>query len=360
MDAAARRPDDLFADTRMSFGDHLEELRRRLWKALAGVGVCLCAGFVLDAVGYALGRPEVGVGYPVMRALTEPAQERAREFYRRRNAEARERLLHALRAGDPELLRPEPMPVGLPARPLAEHFGLRPRDPGAERIEVVITVYPGFIEVLQKDGEDLLNTRGFMRSLSPQEVLWSYVKVSLVSGLVLAGPWVLWQFWAFVGPGLYPHEKRPVYVYFPASVLLFAAGVVLCQLFVLPAALDTLLGFNAWFGIDPDLRLSEWLGFAVVLPLVFGIAFQAPLVMVALARLGVMTADGFARHWRGAVAGMALFAALLTPTTDAVTFLHLFVPLLALYALGIGLCRLLARGEVDEDLLESEAGQVGV
>ena len=76
----------------------------------------------------------------------------------------------------------------------------------------------------------------------------------------IASPWVFYQMWAFVAAGLYPHEKRYVYTLLPASVALFLAGVVLCQLVVLPSAVRALLTFNDWAGYDPDLRLPAELG----------------------------------------------------------------------------------------------------
>jgi sec-independent protein translocase protein TatC len=177
-----------------------------------------------------------------------------------------------------------------------------------------------------------------LTALSAQEMFVAYFKVTLLCGVVLASPLIFYQFWAFIGAGLYPHEKRYVHVYLPFSIGLFLAGVFLCFIWVLPGAVKALLAFNDWLGVDPDLRMSEWFSLAVILPLVFGISFQTPLVMLFLNRLGMFSWEDYLRKWRYAMMVLAVFAAVITPTPDAVTMLYLFVPMFGLYMLGIVLC----------------------
>src|SRR5262249_3208683 len=164
-------------------------------------------------------------------------------------------------------------------------------------------------------------------------------KVALVCALILASPWVFWQLWSFVAVGLYPHERRPVRVYLPCSVGLFLVGVIGCQFLVMPKAVEALLWFNRWLVLAPDLRLNEWLGFALLMPLVFGASFQTPLVMLFAGRLGIVDAATFGRVRRLAWFGLAIAAAFLTPTTDLLNLLLLWVPLVVLYEVGVLLCR---------------------
>jgi len=119
---------------------------------------------------------------------------------------------------------------------------------------------------------------------------------------------------------------------------LFLAGAALCQFVVLPGAVKALLGFNSYVDLDPDLRLNEWLGFAIMLPLVFGISFQTPLVMFFLNRMGLFTAQAYWQKWRYAVFIMLLFSAIITPTPDVVTMMYLFVPMFGLYVMGVLIC----------------------
>ena len=104
-------------------------------------------------------------------------------------------------------------------------------------------------------------------SLAPLETLTIFFMVALVSGLVLASPWVFYQAWAFVAAGLYRHERRYVTKFLPFSLGLFLAGVFLCFFFVLPITLTFLLQFNVYLGVAPTLRLSDWMSFATILPL---------------------------------------------------------------------------------------------
>jgi sec-independent protein translocase protein TatC len=156
-----------------------------------------------------------------------------------------------------------------------------------------------------------------------------YFEVTLVCGIVLASPWVFFQIWSFVAAGLYPHEKRYVLHYLPFSVALFLGGVLVCQFLVIPKAVEALLGFNEWLGLEPDLRLSEWLGFTLLLPLVFGLSFQTPLVMLLLQRLGVLTVDAYRRQRRLAWFVLAVFAAVITPSVDAYSMVLLCAILIA-------------------------------
>ena len=122
-----------------------------------------------------------------------------------------------------------------------------------------------------------------------------WLKAALIAGLVLAGPWVFYQVWMFVAAGLYPHERQFVHVYLPFSIGLFLFGVFM-SCFVFKPILSFFLGFNRSMGIDPEPRISEWLSFVLFLPLGFGLAFQLPIVMLFLERIGVFTVGTYLKH----------------------------------------------------------------
>ena len=176
-----------------------------------------------------------------------------------------------------------------------------------------------------------------------------YFKVALACGLVVSSPWVFWQIWSFLAAGLYPHEKRSVHVYLPVSLSLFLAGVFLCEFLVIPRAVEWLLWFNEWIDLKPEVRLNEWIGFATLLPVFCGLAFQTPLAMLFLVRIGLIGSDFFRRHRR--VAYFVLFViAALGPGGDALSLIYLAVPMCLLYELGIRLCDWAARPAIpDED-----------
>jgi sec-independent protein translocase protein TatC len=194
-----------------------------------------------------------------------------------------------------------------------------------------------------------------MSTLNVQEAFMVWFKVCLVCGLVLGSPWIFWQIWTFVAAGLYPHEKRYVHVYLPVSLGLFLAGVVLCELFVIPKAIEALLWFNEWLGFKPDLRLNEWLGFAIFMPVIFGLSFQTPLVMLFLAKIGIVDVTSFQNKRRYFWFFMAVFAAVITPSTDALSMLFLWVPMSLLFELGIVLIKMQPRGpDLDADVPDPE------
>ena len=106
----------------------------------------------------------------------------------------------------------------------------------------------------------------------------------------------------------------------------------------MPKAIEAMLWFNEWLGIGADLRLNEWLGFALMMPLVFGVSFQTPLVMLFMHKIGLVSAQWFRDYRRICWFLMAIFAAVITPSVDAISMLLLWVPMGGLYELGILLC----------------------
>ena len=143
--------------------------------------------------------------------------------------------------------------------------------------------------------------------------------ICMVSGLVMTSPWVFYQVWAFIAAGLYRHERHYVKKFLPFSLGLFLSGVFLCFFGVLPVTLGFLLQFNVWLGIEPTMRITDWMSFATILPLVFGVCFQTPLIMLFLERIGIFTADDFRSKRKIAILIMVVAAAILRrgPTCSA-------------------------------------------
>lgn len=355
--------DDVFKDSRMSFGDHIEELRTRLFAALKGLLFCMVIGFALDFAGERTGASWLGVGRPVMKLIVDPVETQARNFYFRKlrhlfnklpatptDPEEAVRIRKKLADNEDDLLSltedelqkliaaPRDLPILIPVEPFKEAFG-EPKNKELKQIAVTVQVYPSHLNAYNLEGEALLASKKYLTTLSAQESLVVYFKVSLLCGVVLASPWIFYQIWAFVAAGMYPKEKAYVYKYLPFSIGLFVTGILLCQFIVLPGAVKALLGFNSWIDTDPDLRLNEWLSFAIILPLVFGVSFQTPLVMFFFNRLGTFSWEDYWAKWRYALLIMMVFAAVITPTPDAVTMLYLFVPMFGLYMLGVAICR---------------------
>jgi sec-independent protein translocase protein TatC len=182
-----------------------------------------------------------------------------------------------------------------------------------------------------------------VQALGAHEVFMIWLKAGAVTGLLIASPWIFWQVWQFVAAGLYPHEKRYVAIYLPFSLILFLAGASLAFFFVFEPVLDFLFSFNRRMNIDPDPRISEWLGFVLFMPIGFGIAFQLPLVMLFINRIGIFTIEAYLEKWRVAILVICVISMLLTPA-DPVSMMLMAVPLTVLYFLGIALCKWMPKG----------------
>jgi len=176
-------------------------------------------------------------------------------------------------------------------------------------------------------------------TLNVQEAFVMYMKVATVAGLIFSSPWVFYQLWLFVAAGLYPHERRYIYVYMPISIGLFLGGAVFCFYLALPLVLDFLLGFNRMLGLTPQIRMSEWVSFVIMLPLMFGLSFQLPVIMLFLERISIVSVETYRSNWKLAVLGISIAAMVLTPTGDPGSMLLMFGPLVLLYELGILMCR---------------------
>ncbi len=249
-----------------------------------------------------------------------------------------------------------------------------------------------------------------------------YLMLGIKAGLLLASPWIIYQFWLFVAAGLYKRERSLVYRYIGPSIMLFISGVAFFFLIVLPIMLKFFLAFNQqvpmphlqpnrietliyggqtgvtaaaklptgdqvspllipmvrsnpthfpkhhialWYNavqgrllihaegktlainaqpadslFAPLAMLHDYLGFVTIMALVFGLAFELPMVMMVLAQIGVFSAEKFRKMWRYAVLILAVLSALLAPTPDVVTFSSIFLPLILLYVLGLILATL--------------------
>ena len=159
------------------------------------------------------------------------------------------------------------------------------------------------------------------------------LKILLMSGFLLALPFVLYQVWAFVAPGLYSHEKRLVLPLVISSTLLFFVGVAFCYFMVIPAMSQFIQAFApAAITAAPD--IEQYFGFVLTLFLVFGIAFEVPVAVVVLARIGVVNTDQL-RKFRGYfIVGAFIVSAVVTPP-DVISQLSLAVPMCVLYEIGI-------------------------
>lgn len=358
---------DLFDDSTMTFGEHLEVLRVHVWRALLGmvIGVVLClfvghriVEFLRTPIDQALERnnmPELkddlGKGSFI---------DGIRDWWNRK-----EGATPAPDAPDPESLPNDELVVEVPIKDLSkalqsvspdiqvvippEPEPVDPSDDG-EKAKDADGESPDSIEAAPKTVPLVIKSPEFAMwrklvqqsnrpvSLKVEEAFLTYIKVSMVAGFAMTSPWIFYQIWLFVAAGLYSHERKYVYTYLPMSLGLFLVGGAFCYYFVLPIVLDFLLSFNSWLGIQLTPRLSEYISFVLILPVLFGVSFQLPMVMLFLERIGIMTVAGYIENWRMAVLIISIASMLLTPS-DPSSMLMMMFPLIILYIGGIQLCR---------------------
>lgn len=181
---------------------------------------------------------------------------------------------------------------------------------------------------------------GGLESLEAIEVtenMGVFMQVTLLGGVTLAMPAILYQLWKFISPGLLPSERRYVYLLVPFATILFVSGVAFAYFVMLPAAVPFLLGF---ISIPTRPRPANYISFITTLMFWAGLSFETPLIVFFLAKAQVVNYRMLARNWRIAVLLIAVLAAVVTPTPDPVNMALVMVPLTVLYGLSILLARI--------------------
>jgi sec-independent protein translocase protein TatC len=179
-----------------------------------------------------------------------------------------------------------------------------------------------------------------LQAIEVTESVGAFMKVSLLTGFVLAFPYILFEAFAFINPGLKRRERILLLTSIPAATLLFIGGVAFAYFVMLPVALPFLLNF---LGIQTVPRPSNYISFTTNLLFWIGVAFTFPLVIFALASVGMLRARQLTQAWRLAVLGIAIMAAAITPTVDPVNMALLMLPMIALYGLSIVLAAIAER-----------------
>lgn len=302
---------------RMSFGDHLDELRSRLIKSLVTVIVCIVAVLPWKHL--------------VQQIIIEPYRVQWRLGF----LDHIQELQAKVKAGDARTDLSGPLKAQLEEN---RHF-----------LEYCL-LHKELILSGEKDNTALLpGQTGYtvpygLVSINVLEDAMSFMWASLVFALVLAGPVVIWQVWAFIAAGLYPHERRIFYRYFPFMVGLLMAGVAFGYFLVLPFSVGFLIRWMDKDQVGAMLGIGQFLTLEFALTGAMGLVFQLPLVMLALQKVGLVTHVGFRKNWRMTVLIIFIVAALVTPP-DPVSMVLMAMPMVLLYVLGLFLTWLKRAGD---------------
>ncbi len=337
--------DDLFEKSSMTFGEHLEELRRALAKAMIWLGIGTALGLLLAE------RIVKFIETPLKGAITGYYVERAKTAFEEANgAKPSDELALWMTNNNMQ-----------PQRAYVDPFTItdlvNPTSP-APKSEVEDIDQSKLVGKLEQnpwkdvDIRRLNELKPFILwqpipnkliALTSMEPFMMWMKAGIVAGIIFSSPGIFYHIWQFFAAGLYPHERRYVYWYLPLSLALFFAGVALAFFVIFKLVLQFLIGYTSSLDVEFAPRLNDYMTFAMMLPLGFGLAFQLPIVMLGLHRFGVVTAETFLSQWRVAVLVISFLAMILTPA-DPYSMIGLAVPLIVLYFLGILLCHYMPKG----------------
>ena len=347
----SNKKDNLF-DSTMSLGDHLEELRMRMIRALLGLGigciVCLAFGRAIirfmegpydDATAKLLFNIDLDFQVDLEKGImTEGLRQEFRDNGVVLSADVKVKQKGYLFSGRRWLVDD-----GEDSRYCAKKEKVKVKKEDTTVKKEDATVKKEEDEV--KKEEDRLN----IYKLKPLQVIAvaagfiSYIKIALLAGLLLSSPWVFYQLWMFVAAGLYPHEKRYVNIAAPFSAVLFVTGALFFLIVVAPLTLKFLVSFNRRIlDVNSQFTFQHYISFVSHLMLVFGLAFQTPTAIFFLNRTGLVSIAALNKSRKFVVLAIFIVAAMATPP-DVISQVTLAVPLYLLFELGILLSYIASR-----------------
>jgi sec-independent protein translocase protein TatC len=169
---------------------------------------------------------------------------------------------------------------------------------------------------------------------APMDKFMSHVQIAIFSGTILSCPFWFYHIWKFVAPGLYKNERKYALGFIGSAVVLFLIGVLMCYFLILPVTFEYLMNFGG--SIDkPMITIGEYLSFFITMILVFGLAFELPLILVILGIMGIVSKQFLSEKRRYAVVLLSIFSGIATPSPDAVSMLLLLVPMALLYEAAV-------------------------
>jgi len=187
-----------------------------------------------------------------------------------------------------------------------------------------------------------------LQNLKPFGQVFLYMEVAFIGGAIIAVPYILYEIWAFIAPGLMPKERKHVSSIVIFSSVCFLAGIAFAYFVMMPTAMKFFAGFGTT-EIENNIAINEYMSFVISVMLGAGLVFELPMVSWFLSKIGILT-PAFMRHYRRhAIVIILVLAAVLTPGTDPVSQILLAIPLLLLYELSIGISKMAWRTKESKD-----------
>lgn len=322
----------------MSFLEHLDELRRRLIRCFVFILVAGTASWFFSGQIYAF------LAAPVERALAD-AQRRQVEIAGKTGGEMIG-ALNSLKEDDTgRFVFAEETKLGTSLIPAGASVTARVFKDAEGKLALFTdealfagnTVIPKGVRLPAELGaaatESFSGVNDKLIVTTAIEPFSLYVKVSLYAAVGLSVPFLLFQIWGFVAPGLYPHERAYVTPFITLSTISFVLGAAFAYYVIFPPAAKYLLGLGSDFRLL--LKANDYFDFIILIMLGMGVVFQMPAVTYVLARIGLVTAGFMLRIWKTALIVILIAAALLSPTADIANMLLFATPMMVLYAISI-------------------------
>lgn len=190
----------------------------------------------------------------------------------------------------------------------------------------------------------------------PAGYVMLYINFGLYLGIALAMPWVLYQVWLFVAPGLYKHERKAVVSFIVSSMALFICGVAFGYFIMLPRVLDFVVEFSNSGPIKPWIDINEYFSLILIVLLGLGVVFELPVVVFILSLFGIVTPKFMLKNFRYAMLIITVVAAIVTPSPDATTMLIFMAPMVVLYFIGVLVSYIVVRKKRARDLSGGATG----
>jgi sec-independent protein translocase protein TatC len=320
----------------MSFLDHLDELRKRLIYSVAAIAVAFVICFAFSKQIY--------------RFLSIPVIEQLQIAQRKQQAMSGQVNLDQLKDGEiiqytftqETIINGVKVPLGVTVQAkkitkdnkhmlvLAQRWGV-----GRNLLQPETPINQILLEGESQIIYDDANNRLVLRTVTAAFMI--YMQVALYAGIAIAIPFLFYQVWAFISPGLYKHEKRYIVPVLVMATIFFTLGASFAYKIAFPAACSYLLGWAIEGGFQTLLDAEEYLNLIIVIMLGLGLVFQIPTIAFILGRIGLLTPRMMLRSWRYAIISIAIISAVLTPTPDASNMIMFAAPMVVLYFLSIGI-----------------------
>jgi sec-independent protein translocase protein TatC len=199
-----------------------------------------------------------------------------------------------------------------------------------------------YIQIMGKDAR--------LQSIDPSEGFMSYMEITMIAGLVISSPWIFYHLWKFVSVGLYPHEKKYVYIAVPMCSSLFVAGALLFIFIIAPATLQFFVYVNdKLLNVSSNFTFTNYISFMANMMLIFGLSFQTPIAIFVLIRTGIVPASVFKKYRIYIFLIVVVISSAVIPGSDPISLFAMAIPVYLLFELGLFLSWLSLRKAKEHD-----------